>query len=131
MFTTRSALAIALVLAGALSCGGGNDSDRIGIAAECTKDADCPKVGDFQLTCLTAFKGGYCGLQGCVKDEDCPTGAACIDQGGTNYCFRTCVDKPECNANRTVDNEANCVGSVTHVDPTNTAKACVPPSSGT
>jgi hypothetical protein len=122
--------ALALATAGALSCGGGNDSDRIGIAAECAKDADCPKVGDLQLTCLTAFKGGYCGLQGCTKDEECPTGAACIAQGGANYCFRTCVDKPECNVNRTVDNEANCVGSVTHVG-ASTAKACVPPSSGT
>lgn len=122
-------LAIVLAMTAGLACGGGNDADRVGIAADCTKDGDCPKVGDFQLTCLTAFKGGYCGLQGCTKDEDCPNGAACIAVGGTNYCFRTCVDKPECNANRTVDNEANCVSSVTHVG-TSTAKACVPPSSG-
>lgn len=120
---------LVLALSGAAACGGGNESDRVGIAGECAKDTDCPKVGDFQLTCLTAFKGGYCGLQGCTKDEECPVGAACVAESGANYCFRTCVDKSECNANRTVDNEANCVGSVTHVG-VSTAKACVPPSSG-
>lgn len=118
---------VALVsLGGAFSCGG-NDSDRVGIASECGQDADCPKVGDFQLTCLTMFKGGYCGLAGCVQDADCPLGAACILESGANYCFRECSDKPECNVNRTVDNEANCVGSAVHVG-ASTAKVCVPPS---
>ena len=108
-------------------CGDGTESDRVGIAGECSKNTDCPKLGDLQLTCLTMFKGGYCGLSGCVQDTDCPLGAACILEGGSNYCFRECIDKPECNANRTVENEANCVASVTHVG-ASTAKVCVPPS---
>jgi hypothetical protein len=77
----------ALVASGAFSCGDGNESDRVGIARDCSKNADCPKVGEFQLTCLTIFKGGYCGLAGCVRDADCPLGAARIAEGGTNYCF--------------------------------------------
>jgi hypothetical protein len=111
----------------AASCGDDNESDRVGIASECTTDADCPRVGDFQLTCLTMFKGGYCGLAGCVEDTDCPLGAACVAENGGNYCFRECIEKPECNANRTPDNEANCVSSVAHVGASN-AKVCVPPS---
>lgn len=102
-------------------------TDTLGIASQCTKDADCPKVGNFQLTCLTAFKGGYCGLSGCANDPDCPTGTACVAVGTTNYCFRECTEKPECNHNRTVDFEANCVGNADHVG-TSTSKVCVPPS---
>ena len=49
---------------------------------------------------------------------------------GVNYCFRDCVDKPDCNRNRSLENEANCVGSITFVDPRNDRKACEPPSSG-
>jgi hypothetical protein len=113
--------------AGLLSCGDGNDSDRLGIASECSKDADCPKVDGLQLTCLTMFKGGYCGLQGCMQDADCPIGAACILEGGANYCFRECIDKPECNARRSLANEANCVSSVQHVG-VSQSKVCVPPS---
>ena len=125
---TRAMLGISLLLAAGSTCGNdGNESDRLGIAAECSKDSDCPKIDDLQLTCLTVFKGGYCGLQGCVQDSDCPVGAGCIAQGGVNYCFRECVDKPECNLNRSGDNEANCVSSAVHVG-TSTAKVCVPPS---
>ena len=127
--TATLMLGIALLLAGGLTCGDGNEADRLGIASECTQDRDCPKVDDLQLTCLTIFKGGYCGLQGCVQDSDCPAASACIAVGGVNYCFRECADKPECNRNRTVDNEANCVSSVVHVG-VSTAKVCVPPSGG-
>jgi hypothetical protein len=112
-----------------LSCGGGNDADRLGIAAECTQDDDCPKVDDLQLACLTMFKGGYCGLRGCTQDTDCPLGAACVLEAGASYCFRECIEKPECNRNRSVENEANCVGSATHLG-SSTSKVCVPPSSG-
>ncbi len=123
--TARLMLGIALLLGSA--CSDENESDQMGIASNCTKDTDCQKVGDVQLACLTGFKGGYCGLQGCTGDGDCPTGAACIRQGTVNYCFRVCVDKPECNLHRTVDNEANCVSSVDHVG-TSADKVCVPPS---
>jgi hypothetical protein len=122
-----SLFALSLTVASSLSCGDSNESDKVGIAGECAKDADCPKVSDLQLTCLTVFKGGYCGLSGCAEDADCPAGAVCVVEGGVNYCFRECVDKPECNANRTADNEANCVSNATHVG-VSTSKVCVPPS---
>ena len=113
------------VLLGAAGCG--NAADQIGIAAQCGADTDCAKVGDVQLKCLTGFKGGYCGLSGCTKDDDCVTGSSCVRVSGANYCFRDCTDKPQCNFNRTVDNEANCVGNADHVG-VSTSKACVPPS---
>jgi hypothetical protein len=118
---------VCLVLTAALSCGGGNEADRLGIAAECTKDDDCPRVDDAQLTCLTMFKGGYCGLRGCTQDADCPLGAACVLEAGASYCFRECIEKPECNRYRSADNEANCVGSATHLG-ISMSKVCVPPS---
>jgi hypothetical protein len=121
-------LFVAMLLSvGTVSCGGGNQSDKVGIASECAADDDCPKVDSVQLTCLTIFKGGYCGLRGCLADADCPVGAACINEGGVNYCFRECIDKPECNVRRSTANEANCVGSAVHVG-VSTAKVCVPPS---
>jgi hypothetical protein len=44
-----------------------------------------------------------------------------------NYCFRACVDKAECNANRGPEVESNCSSNITRVDGGET-KACVPPS---
>lgn len=107
--------------------GCGNPADQIGIGAQCAATTDCAKVGDTQLQCLTGFKGGYCGLQGCTKDEDCVGGSVCVKEGSANYCFRECTDKPQCNANRSAANEANCSGSADHVG-ASTAKVCVPPS---
>jgi len=86
------------------------------------------------LECLTQFTGGYCGLEGCEGDADCPEGSACVthDDGGgdANYCFRLCQDKSECNRNRDEENEANCSANITFVDEPQDRKACVPPSSG-
>jgi len=109
------------------SCGDDTEADRLGVGAECTSNDQCDV--DTNQSCL-AFKGGYCGIRGCVHDSDCPQPSACVAHtDGMNYCFRTCADKPECNVNRTVDNEANCSSSVTFVDGTQGRKACVPPSS--
>lgn len=116
---------LAVPAALAMACGNAADNARIG--AQCAADTDCPKVGEKQLKCLTSFKGGYCGLDGCTTDSDCVTGAACVKVASVNYCFRECTDKPECNANRSVDNESNCVGNADHVG-ASTAKVCVPPS---
>lgn len=103
-----------------------NSADQLGVGAQCTATSECNT--SLHEVCL-AFKGGYCGLQGCVHDADCPTSSACIAHtDGKNYCFRTCVDKPECNANRDPVNEANCSSSVTFVDPAQGRKACVPPN---
>ncbi len=113
--------------------GGGTAADRIGVGAACSANADCPQLTDTNivLECLTEFTGGYCGLKDCTADADCPDGSLCVTQGASNYCFRACLDKSECNYNRTPDNESNCSANVTFVEPKSGAKACVPPSSGT
>ncbi|HTM22352.1 MAG TPA: hypothetical protein VL172_17650 [Kofleriaceae bacterium] len=110
---------------------GGSESDRLGVGAECTSMDDCLQTDEIQMECLQQFAGGYCGLVDCTGDIDCPEDAACIaHDDGNNYCFRLCIDKPDCNANRTVDNESNCSSNVTFVDGADGRKACVPPSSG-
>lgn len=105
----------------------GSNADSLGVGAQCGTDTDCNT--DLHEHCLTQFKGGYCGLQGCAHDADCPADSACImHTDGSNYCFRLCTDKIDCNANRDPANEANCSSSVTFVDGTMARKACVPPS---
>lgn len=106
---------------------------RIGVAAECTETAECESADpEIELDCLTQFKGGYCGIEGCMGNIDCPDGSVCVtsDDDGKNYCFRVCRDKPDCDLRRSVDNESNCVGSISFVDPRNDRKACEPPSAG-
>ena len=123
-----------LLLAGmAIGCGDGStEADRIGVGAECTASAECASPDEIELDCLTRFKGGYCGLAGCTGDADCPEGSACVthDEDGENYCFRVCQDKPDCNRNRSPEDESNCVGSINFVEPRNERKACEPPSAG-
>jgi len=123
---TKLLLACALVMTTA--CGDDNGADSLGVGAQCGTTDDCNP--DIQAVCLTPFKGGYCGLMGCVTDADCPDASACIlwDTAGTTYCFRTCVDKAECNANRDPENEANCSSSVMFKDGAMGRKACVPPN---
>lgn len=118
-------LRLALVALMMAACG--SDADDIGVGAQCAANDDCNQ-DDGAQTCLP-FKGGYCGLQGCTADADCPEASACVthtDQ--VNYCFRICADKPECNENRDVENEANCSSSVDFVEGKTGVKACVPPS---
>ena len=98
------------------------------VGRECTSGAECPVEMEIRLECLVQFKGGYCGLEGCKGDADCPEGSACVSyDDGKNYCFRLCQDKPECNRDRSAENESNCTGSVTFVDSRNDRKACEPP----
>lgn len=129
----RRAIWLVLVFAPACDDGDGTEADRVGIAGECTVDEDCDNEPDagIRLSCLRQFKGGYCGSTPCADHADCPAGALCVAHEGTNYCFRACTDKPECNRNRGVDNEANCSANITLVGDTDLKKACVPPSSGT
>ena len=104
-----------------------NNADSLGVGAQCTTTTDCnTKLNEI---CLTQFKGGYCGLEGCAHDTDCPSDSACVAHtDGNNYCFRICATKDDCNANRDPVNEANCSSSATFVDPQNGRKACIPPS---
>jgi len=123
----------------AFGCGdddGGTAADRAGIAAECTSDEQCPEArrGDATITlkCIREFRGGYCGIADCQDNEDCPDGSRCVSHDdGTNYCFRDCTQKVECNRNRTPENEANCSSNIDFVEAAQGIKACVPPSSGT
>lgn len=110
-----------------------NESDKLGIGAQCATSEDCN--ADENQICLSDFKGGYCSTPaGCSTTGDCPEGSACVahDDGTgqvTNYCFRVCVDKVDCNANRDVDNESNCSSNIDFASGDKEGvKACVPPS---
>ena len=117
-------LAAASLLLGTAACGDETEAQRKGVGAECTTDEDCAETAP---TCLD-FKGGYCGVDACTADSECPSGSACVAHtDGVNYCFLICDTKADCNVNRSVDNEANCASNVTWVE-TRTDKACVPPS---
>lgn len=109
----------------------GTEADELGVGASCSSNDDCLREGDggVNLSCLKQFKGGYCGLEGCRSNEDCPESSACVaHDDGKNYCFRSCKDKAECNANRDADDEANCSSNVEYVDDKTSGKSCVPPS---
>lgn len=116
----------------------GNDADRVGVAAECNAELACAtyQLADASptpLTCLTEFSGGYCGIEGCTSSLECPVGSHCVAHtNGINYCFRSCLDKSECNQNRTPENEANCSANFVFATPSDDdgSKACIPPSSG-
>ena len=128
LYLIQYSLAVCLVVAIGgfpLACGGGSEADDEGVGAECTTADDC----DESQECL-AFKGGYCGIEDCVDDDDCPDGSFCVTHDdGIEYCFLECTDKPDCNVNRTEENESNCVGSgtVDFVEAHPSDKVCVPP----
>ncbi len=115
-----------LLSAAVAACGNsGSEATQRGVGAACTTDSECTEMGQ---SCLD-FKGGYCGLEGCNGDADCPGGSACITHtDSVNYCFLVCEQKADCNVNRSVEDEANCVSSVTWVDGDMGRKACEPPS---
>lgn len=118
-----------------LACGDddGSAADRLGVGASCQRNDQC---ADDQ-NCLSEFKGGYCGLQGCADDNDCPGGSACVTYDGfsndggpnaNNYCFLVCNTKDDCNRNRPLEDESNCSSSIDFIDDTLNRKACIPPS---
>ena len=127
---------VAAIVGSCALCGCGDDdgpteSDRLGVGAECSTNEDCLREGDggVNLACLTQFKGGYCGLEGCTGNQDCPERSACVAHAdGKNYCFRSCTDKSECNVNRSADHESNCSANVEYVDRDTQGKSCVPPA---
>ncbi len=131
MIRTMAATAVlALCACGDDDGGGGSEAIRRGVGAECNADIPCEEEGQ---DCLTRFDGGYCGIDGCAADVDCPAGSACVtEDDGVNYCFLVCLDKPECNVHRDPANESNCNSSLTFVDPVGAdgRKVCRPPMSG-
>jgi hypothetical protein len=132
--TMRTIMLCAMAMA-ILGCGDddddGTEADRLGVGAECATTRECLREGDggINLTCLDQFKGGYCGLEGCASNDDCPERSLCVaHEDGNRYCFRSCTNKPECNVNRSESNESNCSSNVDLVDTSKAGKACVPPS---
>ena len=120
-------LNVLLLVAG--GCGSNqNEANQRGVGAECGMTSDCTTSGE---VCLTEFKGGYCGVAGCLHDTDCPQGSACVTDGQTNYCFLVCDTKTDCNLHRSADNESDCTSSLTFLDTNNGRKVCRPPNSGT
>lgn len=120
-------LLYAAILSASVAGCGGDDADSLGVGAQCTATADCDD--ELAQTCLTQFKGGYCGITGCAHDTDCPADSACIRHDDQiNYCFRTCGTKADCNANRDPVNEANCSSTAIFVDGDMGRKACSPPN---
>lgn len=123
----RIAIVLSFVLC--FGCGDGDDdgteAQKRGLGAACAADSECSEAGQ---RCLP-FKGGYCGLSGCAKNEDCPAGSACVaHDDGTNYCFLVCAEKIECNPQRPLELESNCSSNITFTDGKTSVKACVPPS---
>ena len=114
---------LVLVLLCQIGCGG--DADGLGIASQCSQDSDCAE----DLSCVLAFKNGYCGKSGCTTNADCPETGICVQHEGANYCFRACQEKTECNANRSEDSFANCSANIERTD-TGDARVCLPPSAG-
>ena len=110
----------------------GTEADRLGVGAQCMNTQQCDQYAedeglDVSLSCLSQFKGGYCGIIDCIDHRDCPEGSGCVaHDDGFKYCFRQCVEKEECNYNRGLDNEANCSANITWVGD-ELGKACVPP----
>lgn len=121
----QAILLLSIVPAACSDDDGLNEAQKRGVGDACESNADCV---DTAPSCLS-FKGGYCGIEGCQGDADCPSGSACVAHtDGLNYCFLLCRDKPECNVFRDIDVEANCSSSVDFVSGKKDSKACVPPS---
>lgn len=124
-------LSLASVL---IACGDDDESEalRRGVGDSCQDDEDCTEEGQ---SCLTEFKGGMCGIADCERNADCPEGSVCVsdDSLAHNYCLLICIDKPDCNAHREPEDEANCSSSLSAIEDdagVGDPKVCIPPSSG-
>ncbi len=110
-------LGLFLMVAFGIACGGPPKAE---IGAACTKDTDCNDKK--KLTCLTAFVGGYCGIEGCTSDSSCPTGSTCVSHtNGKKYCFQICKEKGECSSS-----QSTCTKNVIFVDGPKGNKVCLP-----
>lgn len=117
------------LLVGVVACGSNQSpANQLGVGADCTMTSQCMQPAQ---VCLTQFKGGYCGVSGCLHDSDCPGGSACVtEDNGTNYCFLICTQKTDCNLNRSAADESDCNSSLAFVDGDTNVKVCRPPDSG-
>ena len=132
----RSSIAVLLVACSiAVACGGDDDSGtptseaaRRGVGSACKADTDCTEAGQ---VCLTDFKGGMCGIADCTMTSECPTGSVCVGDPdlARNFCLLVCIDKPDCNVHRSIDEEANCTSTLNQIDAKTgmDPKVCQPP----
>ena len=103
-----------------------SEAQRRGVGAACDATHECTETGQ---SCLTQFKGGYCGVAACTEDANCPPGSACVTHDdGMNYCFLVCNVKTDCNRSRAVDVEANCSSTAVLVEEPKDRKICSPPT---
>ena len=85
---------------GGTSGGGSGDAP---IGAACAKDSSCEGKA---ATCLTEvsiggffmldFPKGYCAVEGCEDDSDCPKGSGCLNAFGMQICLQTCDRDRDC-----------------------------------
>jgi hypothetical protein len=81
------------------------------------------------MRCLTEYKGGLCARSPCSTHAECPEPGLCVVLEDSTVCLRLCVEKAECNASRSAEDEANCSSNLELVEPSE-SKVCVPPNSG-
>lgn len=80
----------------------GNGGERE-VGEKCEQDKQC---GDEGATCVAEveifggfgieFPGGYCSVQECQDDGDCPDGSGCFDSLGQPICLQLCEGDDEC-----------------------------------
>ncbi len=111
------------------SSGGGNQNRKVcmpgtcGTGASCAADADC--TGG--LSCITTFKGGYCGHQGCKANADCDKDSACVMvKDGKNYCFKSCQAASDCSFCRPDGLYATCANNAVFAEAGTLGSVCVP-----
>ena len=111
------------------SSGGGGQNRKVcvpgdcGVGAACGSDADC----DPNLTCLGHVDGGYCGVDDCSSNADCPVDSLCVTDGKVNYCARTCAANPDCSFCRDPSVAAACVSDAEFVEAGTSGTVCVVP----
>jgi hypothetical protein len=93
----------------------------------CTGPEDCTGLPSPDATCVTSagpffFEGGYCTVVDCTGDDECGSGAECVNLMRTRVCLRTCAGDDGC---------ASAEGYVCETLPRSGAGPyCIPPMGG-
>lgn len=61
-----------------------------GLGEPCQSDSDCREDTCLGSPTSPRFSDGYCSVQGCSTDRDCPEGSLCAGLGSQTYCLETC-----------------------------------------
>jgi hypothetical protein len=111
------------------SSGGGSGNRKICVPGDCGIGADCGDANDCSsdLECLSAFRGGYCGLSGCLVNDDCPDDALCVvASNGENHCYKPCSTASDCSFCRRDGLLGACTADVSFAEDGTTGSVCVP-----